>query len=141
MHVDICLKDLENEYAGCAIKRSNPVVTYKETVTREVEKPLLVKTQNKLNRVFATSSQINEKLTKIIEDGGISFEDGKELSRRLVQDFEWEKQEAANIWCFGPENNNPNMLLDMTKGVQHLSSIKDHLCASFQSFTRHGALV
>merc|ERR1719498_1028589 len=33
LHVEICLKDLEEQYAKCDIKKGDPVVTYKETVT------------------------------------------------------------------------------------------------------------
>jgi elongation factor 2 len=33
LHVEICLNDLQNEYAKCELKKSDPVVTYKETVT------------------------------------------------------------------------------------------------------------
>jgi len=32
LHVEICLNDLVNEYAKIEIKKSDPVVTYKETV-------------------------------------------------------------------------------------------------------------
>merc|ERR1719273_2450722 len=32
LHVEICLKDLEEEYAKCPIKKGDPVVSYKETV-------------------------------------------------------------------------------------------------------------
>jgi translation elongation factor EF-G len=31
LHVEICLNDLEKEYAKCELKKSDPVVTYKET--------------------------------------------------------------------------------------------------------------
>jgi len=33
LHVEICLNDLVNEYAKIEIKKSDPVVTYKETVS------------------------------------------------------------------------------------------------------------
>jgi len=33
LHIEICLKDLVEEYAKCEIKKSDPVVTYKETVS------------------------------------------------------------------------------------------------------------
>jgi len=33
LHVEICLKDLVDEYAKIEIKKSDPVVTYKETVS------------------------------------------------------------------------------------------------------------
>lgn len=35
LHLEICLKDLIEEYARCEIKKGDPVVTYKETVTEE----------------------------------------------------------------------------------------------------------
>jgi len=35
LHVEICLNDLVNEYAKIEIKKSDPVVTYKETVEGE----------------------------------------------------------------------------------------------------------
>lgn len=35
LHVEICLKDLEEEFAKCPIKKGDPVVSYKETVTEE----------------------------------------------------------------------------------------------------------
>ena len=33
LHVEICLTDLEKDYAQCDIIKSDPVVTYKETMT------------------------------------------------------------------------------------------------------------
>jgi elongation factor 2 len=38
LHVEICLKDLTEEFAKCDIIKGDPVVTYKETVTGESEK-------------------------------------------------------------------------------------------------------
>lgn len=35
LHVEICLKDLEEEYAKCELKKGNPVVSYRETVSDE----------------------------------------------------------------------------------------------------------
>jgi len=35
LHVEICLKDLIEEYAKCDIRKGDPVVTYKETINEE----------------------------------------------------------------------------------------------------------
>lgn len=35
LHIEICLKDLEDDYAQCPIIKSDPLVTYKETITAE----------------------------------------------------------------------------------------------------------
>lgn len=44
------------------------------------------------------------------------------------------------IWCFGPENTGPNMLVDMTKGVQFMNEIRDSLENSFQWSTKQGVM-
>src|SRR3954470_16374516 len=35
LHMEICLKDLEEDYACIPLKRPNPVVSYRETVSEE----------------------------------------------------------------------------------------------------------
>jgi len=35
LHIEICLKDLEEEYAKCELKKGNPVVSYRGTVSEE----------------------------------------------------------------------------------------------------------
>jgi len=44
-------------------------------------------------------------------------DDPKIRSKRLVEEFNWSKDETSKIWTFGPDNTGPNMLIDMTKGV------------------------
>lgn len=44
--------------------------------------------------------------------------------------------EARKVWCFGPEGNGPNLLIDCTKGVQYLNEIKDSVVAGFQWATK-----
>jgi len=51
LHVEICLKDLEEDYAKCPLKKGDPVVTYKETVTEESSQPCMAKSPNKHNRI------------------------------------------------------------------------------------------
>lgn len=52
LHVEICLKDLVEEYAKCDIKKGDPVVLYKETITEESSQMCLSKSPNKHNRLF-----------------------------------------------------------------------------------------
>jgi elongation factor 2 len=52
LHLEICLKDLIEEYAKCDIIIGDPVVTYKETVTEESNQMCLSKSPNKHNRLF-----------------------------------------------------------------------------------------
>jgi len=65
----------------------------------------------------------------------------RERNQKLVETFNWSRDDAASIWCFGPEDGGTNVLLDITRGIQHMKDIRDSMVNSFQSFTRHGALV
>jgi len=47
---------------------------------------------------------------------------------------------VKKIWCFGPEESGPNILVDQTKGVQYLREIRDHLKSAFEWATKEGAL-
>ena len=47
---------------------------------------------------------------------------------------------AVQIWCFGPDTTGPNMLTDITKGVQYLNEIKDSCIAAFQWATKEGVM-
>merc|ERR1711944_126326 len=52
LHLEICLKDLEEDHAGIPIKVSDPVVSYRETVEKLSEIMCLSKSPNKHNRIF-----------------------------------------------------------------------------------------
>merc|ERR1719218_476361 len=69
LHVEICLKDLEEDYAKCDIKKGDPVVTYKETVTEESSQMCLSKSPNKHNRLFLKGKPLTDELSDDIEEG------------------------------------------------------------------------
>merc|ERR1712060_753518 len=141
LHVEICLKDLEEEYAKCPIKKGDPVVSYKETVSAESSQICLSKSPNKHNRIHCTACPLTDDLSQEIEDDKIgSKQEPKERARRLQDNFEWDPNDAKKIWCFGPDTTGPNMLVDVTKQVQYLNEIKDSMEAAFQWATKEGAM-
>jgi len=48
LHLEICLKDLEEDHACIPIKKSEPVVSYRETVMDESSQVCLSKSPNKV---------------------------------------------------------------------------------------------
>jgi hypothetical protein len=40
----------------------------------------------------------------------------------MSEEFGWDKDLTKKIWCFGPDTMGPNILVDVTKGVQVGSS-------------------
>jgi elongation factor 2 len=141
LHIEICLKDLIEEYAKCDIKVGDPVVTYKETVTEESSQMCLSKSPNKHNRLFMKASPLGDDLSDLIEKETCGPKaETKERSRILFEDFQWDKSDTLKIWCFGPDTQGPNMLVDTAKGVQFLNEIKDSMEAAFQWATKEGAM-
>ena len=78
LHLEICLKDLIEEYAKCDIIKGDPVVTYKETVTEESNQMCLSKSLKeyilKHGGIKKTFSPYNSPiLIATKKDGSIGF--------------------------------------------------------------------
>merc|ERR550539_1300503 len=95
LHVEICLKDLEEEYAKCPIKKGDPVVSYKETVVDESSQQCLSKSPNKHNRLFLTAEPLTDELSAAIENDEITAkQDPKIRYRELADKYEWDPNDA-----------------------------------------------
>merc|ERR1712083_128745 len=66
--------------------------------------------------------------------------DVKARAKILNEEFDWDKNHALKIWCFGPDTTGPNLLVDVTKAVQYLQEIKDSAEAAFQWATREAVM-
>lgn len=139
LHVEICINDLVNEYAMIEIKQSDPVVSYRETVTA-VSKTAMSKSANGHNRLYCTGQPITEEFCRAIEKGEIPMRDLKEKTKILVEKFEFDKTEVPKIWGFGPDGEGPNLIVDVTSGCQFMNEIKDHMVSGFELVVRHGVL-
>jgi len=141
LHLEICLKDLEEDHACIPIKKSDPVVSYRETVNEESEIMCLSKSPNKHNRLFMKCQPFPDGLAEDIESGQVNPRDEfKARARYLGEKYEYDVTEARKIWAFGPDGTGPNLLIDCTKGVQYLNEIKDSVVAGFQWATKEGVL-
>jgi len=141
LHLEICLKDLEEDHAGIPLKKSDPVVSYRETVSEESSQMCLSKSPNKHNRLFMRAVPMPDGLAEDIEKGEVNpRDDMKTRGRYLADKYDYDVTEARKIWCFGPDTNGPNILVDCSKGVQYLNEIKDSVVAGFQWATKEGVL-
>merc|ERR1712232_1284150 len=53
---------------------------------------------------------------------------------------DWSDTESRKIWCYGPDTEGPNMVVDETSAVQYLNEIKEHIDSAFQWCTKEGPL-
>ncbi|KAF4074312.1 hypothetical protein AMELA_G00238140 [Ameiurus melas] len=141
LHLEICLKDLEEDHACIPLKKSDPVVSYRETVSADSDQVCLSKSPNKHNRLYMKARPFPDGLAEDVDKGDVTArQELKQRARYLAEKYEWEVTEARKIWCFGPDGSGPNILVDITKGVQYLNEIKDSVVAGFQWATKEGAL-
>merc|ERR1711988_754995 len=140
LHVEICLKDLKEEYAQCELIISDPVVSYRETVTEE-SKTALAKSPNKHNRLYIVAEPMVEELSPAIEAGPAGPKaEMKERAKLLREKFDWDDAQARKIWCWGPETDGANVVVDTTVAIQYLAEIKEHVNSAFQWCTKEGPL-
>jgi elongation factor 2 len=142
LHLEICLKDLQDDFMnGAPLKISEPVVSFRETVTAPSSIQCLSKSPNKHNRLFCKGAPMPEELSIDIEDGKAGPEaDMKVKARYLADTYEWDVAEARKIWCYGPDGRGPNVVVDATKGVQNMNEMKDSFIAAWQWATKEGVM-
>ncbi|SPN99580.1 related to CSF1 protein [Cephalotrichum gorgonifer] len=141
LHLEICLKDLEEDHAGVPLIIMDPVVQFRETVAGKSSITALSKSPNKHNRIYMTAEPMSEELCLAIEDGKITPRDDFKLRARVMADeHDWDVTDARKIWAFGPDMNGPNLVVDQTKAVQYLHEIKDSVASGFQWATREGPI-
>jgi elongation factor 2 len=141
LHVEICLKDLREEYAQCDFTVGDPVVSYRETVTTTSKQTALAKSPNKHNRLYLTANKMSEELCKDIEDGKLGPKaEPKERAKIFRDKYEFSDNDARKIWCWGPETDGANLVVDVTTGVQYINEIKEHVNSAFQWATKEGPL-
>merc|ERR1712170_278489 len=85
LHLEICLKDLEEDFMkGTPIVKGDPVVSFRETVTEESDRMCLSKSPNKHNRLFMKAEPMGEELAAAIDKGEVTpRQDPKERGRIL----------------------------------------------------------
>jgi elongation factor 2 len=63
LHLEICLKDLQDDFMnGTEIKKSKPVVQFCETITEKSSIPVMAKSPNHHNRVYMEAVPLAEEL-------------------------------------------------------------------------------
>merc|ERR550539_2309055 len=95
LHLEICLKDLEEDHACIPIKVSEPVVSYRETVSEESDRMCLSKSPNKHNRLFMKARPMPDGLPEDIDKGDVSpRQELKERGRFLADKYDYDVTEA-----------------------------------------------
>ncbi|MFW9992873.1 MAG: GTP-binding protein [Candidatus Odinarchaeota archaeon] len=139
LHLEIAVKDLQ-DLQNITVNQSQPIVVFRESVEGRSEKPSLAKSPNKHNRLWVTAEPLEEVIIEAIEKHEITqYSDKKEVAS-MLRDFGWDKDLAKKLWGMGPEETDPNVYVDATKGVQYLREVKDYCVQGFRWGGKEGPL-
>jgi elongation factor 2 len=137
LHVEICLNDLRN-FVKADIKVGDPVVPLRESILVTSNQVCLAKSPNKHNRLYMTACPLNDDLVDKLATKKVTLDN---LSKSLVTDYSWDATDAKKIWSLAPQDDEPsNLFVDITKGAQYLSEIKEHVLSAFQQVALKGVL-
>jgi elongation factor 2 len=136
LHLEICLKDLQDDFMGTSVKISEPVVSFRESVTEESSMTCLSKSANKHNRLFCKAWPLGDELTDELEEKTNTDlnprADPKKRARYLADTYGWDVGEARKIWGYAPEGTGPNLFIEACKGASFLGEIKESVVGGFQ---------
>jgi elongation factor 2 len=140
LHLEVCLETLRTDILGAtvAVKVSEPIVEYRETITGRSEN-ILTKSKNKHNRLWVGCEPTGLDLANDLESGNIST-DPKELPRILQDTYGWDPVHTRKIWNLAPEVSPVNVLVEAAAGVQYLHEGKDSICQGFSQAVYLGPL-
>eukprot|EP00341_Mesodinium_pulex_P004719 CAMPEP_0116908116 /NCGR_PEP_ID=MMETSP0467-20121206/13507_1 /TAXON_ID=283647 /ORGANISM="Mesodinium pulex, Strain SPMC105" /LENGTH=873 /DNA_ID=CAMNT_0004583259 /DNA_START=42 /DNA_END=2663 /DNA_ORIENTATION=+ len=144
LHLEICLKDLAEDFMkGAPLITSPPVVTYCETISTESPE-VLSKSANKHNRLFCTAVPLSEEICGLFDENivgpGMDIKDRSKILREHPA-FGWEEASTPQkIWCFGHDGIGPNIVCERTVGVAYLNEIKDSVVGGFKWACNEGPM-
>lgn len=140
LHLEVAIEQLRTDFLkNIEFSVSDPIVPYCETVITESTQMCLAKSPNKHNRLFCKAQPLEKELVIDMIDGTLP-KDVKERAKFLVENYNFDDNDARKIWSISPEIEPCNMLVDCTKGLQYLNEIKDSVNAAFSGGCYRGPL-
>ncbi|MGC9138076.1 MAG: elongation factor EF-2 [Thermoplasmata archaeon] len=137
LHLEVTLYRIINDYK-VEVETSEPLVVYRETVDHKGG-PFEGKSPNKHNRFYIEVEPLEESVIKGILSGevqqGDRFKDKKTLAKKL-EDLGMDKEEARRVEVI----KGPNVLLDMTWGIQYLNETMELVKQAFMEAVDKGPL-
>ncbi len=126
LHLEITAYRMQE--AGLKVKTSEPIVIYRETISRDYKgPPIMGKSPNKHNKLWVTIEKLPEEVIEAIRTGKISEMHTREDRQKILKGFGWSTEDARNLVTI--EGN--NLLVNRIKGRQYVDEIMDHIKSGF----------
>ncbi len=137
LHLEVTIYRITHEYKVEVIT-SPPIVVYRETVDHQGG-PFEGKSPNKHNKFYIVVEPLEESVVQAIVDGEIEemdrIKNRKDLAKKL-EELGMNRDEAKKVEAI----RGPNILLDMTWGVQYLNETMELVKQAFFEAVEKGPL-
>ncbi len=137
LHLEVTIYRITHEYK-VDVLTSPPIVVYRETVDHKGG-PFEGKSPNRHNKFYLEVEPLEESVVKAIVEGDIDemdrIKNKKELAKQLTE-LGMNRDEAKRVEAI----RGPNILLDMTWGVQYLNETMELVKQAFFESVERGPL-
>ncbi len=134
VHLEIVEYKLKE--AGLEVKTSEPIVVYREHLVGKAG-PVEGKSPNRHNRFMIVVEPLEPEVIKAIEEGKISEKQERKERANVLRELGWETHAARNVVSI----NGPNILVDVSKGVQYMREVQDHVVEAFEEVVEEGPIM
>lgn len=137
LHLEIALWDLKQRAGNIEFVTSKPLVIYRESI-RDKSRPFETKSPNRHNRIVISVEPLNEETLQLLTDGKVTEDQEWRIRAKILRDEAgWDADDARNIMAI---DDNLNIFVDNTKGVQYLKEVKDTIINGFRWSVAEGPL-
>ncbi|KAK5113052.1 hypothetical protein LTR62_003631 [Meristemomyces frigidus] len=145
LYMDCVLHDLRKLYAQMEIKVSDPVTRFAETCVDQSAIKCFALTPNKKNKITMVAEPLDDGIAADIETGRVKITDPmRTVGKFFEENYGYDLLASRNIWAFGPEETEPNILQNDTLpsdvDAKALRSVRDGIRQGFSWATREGPL-
>jgi elongation factor 2 len=134
LHLEVTTQRIERNQ-GIPVNTGEPIVVYREAVRGATETVEGI-SPNRHNRFYLTVEPMTEEIVEGIQLGEISMDMPEQERREALQEAGMDKDSSQNVeHIFGT-----NILLDDTKGIQHLNETMELVIEGFDEALDEGPL-
>lgn len=138
LHLEITEYRIKNDY-GVDIVSSEPIVVYRETISKKSPQKFEGKSPNKHNRFYIKVEPLPTNIVKAIYSNEIpqNVKKYKKEVAKILQDLGMDKVVAKGAFSI----QGMNIITDVTKGIQHLFETRELIKEAFVEVMKSGPTV
>ena len=134
VHLEIVEYKLKE--AGLDVKTSEPIVVYRESLLSEARR-IEGKSPNKHNRFLISVKPLEPEVIEAIGEGRVTDKQERKERANVLRELGWDAHAARNVMSI----IGPNVLVDVSKGVQYMREVEDYVIEAFKEVVEEGPLM